>query len=254
MQDDYAQDFGSQRFCPLRSGDNAVALLKANKSIFLRMARNIALGAGDFEWNVLQSKFLPQMQRCGWMIQEPVMLMRAGLRDLQTLTRGLDRGTSTVLEAILLKVLQVEKEERLNKNKGKTLAPVPLKRQLSIGTSARNVMSQLQGKVSMAVYHRVLKFLVKTLTYIRGDPSNLMYRRLKKSSQLMSLHVLPSVEAMSVLRDVGFVDGSASSTGSSGVGGAADEDVLVMPVVEIDKVARLLQVLQEEAKDVGLDI
>ena len=135
----------------------------------------VLVGAGEFEWTMLVNQFLPEMERCGWKIKEPIRLMRQGMRDLQTLTQGLDRGTCIVLEAIWLKVLQIEKAAR-TATTGSTAVPAPLRRQLSIGTAARNGMTQLQHRVSPAVYHRVLKFFIKTLTYIRQDPSNVMYR------------------------------------------------------------------------------
>ncbi len=68
----------------------------------------------------------------------------------------------------------------------------------------------------------------------------------------MTLHILPSPEAMSVLENVGFTDeaGGEEEVGTTGM----DAGILVMATVDIDKVARLLQVLKEEAKDVGLEL
>jgi hypothetical protein len=54
LAETYAAEFSSQRFCPLRSNDNAAQLLKQNKVMFLRIARNIATGASNFEWSLIK--------------------------------------------------------------------------------------------------------------------------------------------------------------------------------------------------------
>jgi hypothetical protein len=213
------------------------------------------------------------MESCRWMLLEPVALMQSGVRDLQSLTQGLDRGTQIVVEAILLKVLQVEKESKAAAAaaSGSAIAAlgpalpapgasaaaagpnagpvkcrvVPLRRQLSVGTAARSVLSQLSGTVPPAVFARIVKFLYKTFTYIRNDPSNLMYRRIKKSSQLLTLHILPSKEAMSVLTSAGFTNGGEEGEFA---------ELLVMHTVDVDKISRLLQVLKEEAAEAGVEL
>ena len=187
---------------------------------------------------------LPQFARSGWELENPVSLMKLGVRDLQTITDGLDAGSAAVAEAILRVVLR---HERVTVVHGPAsglddipaLGP-PLRRQVSVGTSSKMSMGHLRDRLADDVrYRKVLKFLIKTLRHIQADQSNIEHRRINKESDTVIDLVISNPEAISVLQSVGFKE---------------EEHLFRLVRLNRDCIVRTVSVLIELGEAVGLEL
>ena len=116
----------------------------------------------------------------------------------------------------------------------------PLRRQVSVGTSSRNSMEHLRDRLADdALYKKVLKFLIRTLTNLQSDQSNIEYRRLSKESKSVIDLVVSHPEAVSVLQFVGFVE---------------EEHLFRLKKLNRDAIIRTANVLKELAASVGLEL
>jgi hypothetical protein len=172
-------------------------------------------------------------------------MMRKGIRDLRTLTNGLDLGSQSVIEAILRKVMKIESklngvdlsEISLSDNDLPPEQPM-LTRQYSIGTDCQNAMLVLRQRLNNDnEYKNILQYLIKLLKNIRSDSGNISYRRLKKDNSSVEDYILPHSEVISLLNFIGFVD---------------DDGLFFMPTPNRDAVARTLTVLSELGKEFGI--
>jgi hypothetical protein len=222
---------------------NTEGFLRTNKKTLLLIARLIAEGSGPQSWEAITGVVLPQFTRGGWIVANAVSLMRRGMRDLQTLAGDLDAGSRSVIEAILRKVIALEKaaaEKGVEGDCDEEMPPTPMMtRQVSVGTEAKNVLADLHSRMPADLYKKVILFLLKTLKHIIADQSNLYYRRLKKDAPLIAELVLPNEEVMAVLTALGFVD---------------DGNVLFLRSVNRDHLLRAQTVVADLVRAAGIDV
>ena len=159
---------------------------------------------------------LPKFETSGWRLTAGLDLMRKGVRDLQTLTHGLDPGSKAVLEAVLRRTIVLETAKAapaaataqdLSDDAEVELPPnpPPLMRQMSVGAGTRFALSNLQGLVSTEDFKRIITFLISTLKHLQSDQSDSTYRRLNKSSDIITELVIPHHDVQDVLKFIGFV-------------------------------------------------
>lgn len=175
-------------------------------------------------------------------------LLKRGVRDLTTITDGLDGGSAAVIEAMLRVILRHEAltvitsmppTSGLDADILPELGP-PLHRQISLGTSARNSMERLRDRLADdAMYKKILKFLIKTLQNIQSDQSNIEYRRIIKESKAVIDMVISNPEVVSVLLSVGFVE---------------EEHLFRLVRLHRDGIIRGVNVLRDLAAEVGIEL
>lgn len=255
---------------------NANYFLQHNKKLLLAICKQIANGCESKEWvskslccgmnvylNILfimfppnffvslqdtvASLLLPQFNQTGWLISDAITLMRKGMRDLNALTSQGDPGSRAVIEALLRKILKLESVsnsnvsgmEKMSLNDGNVeMRPCvrpQLTRQLSLSSDCRNALSLLRQQVDQDKFKTIILYLTKLVKNIRSDPANMSHRRLHKENEVVMELILPNPEVISLLNFIGFVN---------------DDDMLFMPTVNRDAVARAFSVLTELSKDI----
>lgn len=236
--EDRFEDFSTQQF-PIHQ--NTEGFLRVNHKVLILISRLIADGAEASSWDALSQVILPQFTRSGWLLTNAVSLMRRGVRDLQLLTSDVDAGSQSVVEAILRKVISLEKAKVSDPTHSPDNMPPPapsLTRQLSVGSSAKSCLASLQQRLSDGEFKEVLFNLLQILQNLRIDQSDLTSRRLKKDHPMVVRCLLPHPEAMEILQGVGFQEGDAE---------------LAVTVMNRDHVSRTFTILSELARSLGLE-
>ena len=116
-------------------------------------------------------------------------------------------------------------------------SPPELARQPSIGSLARPELVGLRQRLSIDEYMKVLSALMKIVRNVRREPSLLTFRQIKTDCIPFSSTLLPHQEAMSILTSLGFE-------------WTPEEHLLELPVADIDKFNRMVNLLQDEVNDV----
>jgi len=233
------EDIHRQQHSPYGS---TVAFLQKHKDLLIEMARMIATGAGRTHWESVDRGVLPQLRRAGWTLEAGVRLMRSGVRDLALVGASVDYNSKCVLEAILRKVDAIEAafKEDVDDGNDNQSDPFPkLVRAGSVGASIKHDLSLLRDKLQASDFKRLIKFFILNVKNILRDQSNLLFRTIRKDHQVVEALIKTSVEALDLLKHIGFLDKGA---------------IFTIERVDRDRVMRAYDVLKEAASTVGIEI
>lgn len=199
--------------------------------VLVAIAKAIASGGREAEWDGISRVVLPRLERGGWTVSVAVQMMRVGVRDVRTLAQDLDRGSSSVVEFLLFCVNKLEDVEA-NSPRG----PSRMQRQPSIGTLTTQHLQDMVRKMPLSDLKELLPKLRRVLDNIRREPSNAQYRVLKKSNVVVQRLFLSNEEVVGILTSVGFTE---------------FDDRLEIVTVDIDAVSRCLRALDAEIVRLG---
>jgi len=247
---------GSANSIPVRG---IVKNFIARETILRDIAKMLAKGSSETAWAAVQLN-IRRWESNKWRLQEAIELMRAGMRDLQTLTSELDINSSAVVQHILTEVFKFEAEGAKDSlgfpvasNSGKQsasstpsassastteldddllppdVAPT-LKRQKSTGGLTIEHLSDLKDAVPDAAQReRLLANLKGFLVDLKKNPTNNVLRCIAAGDPLLT-----QVSIKGMLLAAGFENGTRG------------DGALELGTYEPDRVARVLHILKEE--------
>lgn len=187
---------------------------------------------------------IPSLAESGWTLGQAFRLLKQGVRDLHTIVRGIDVNSAAVVEAILRVINRLESYRIDDSTAPIDLedipSPVPLRRQVSVGSGTKMLLEELENRLGdMSEFRKVLKFLVKTLSHLQMDQTNIAYRLIHKDSSSAIDFVICNPEVVSILKFAGFVE---------------ETQVFRLVTMNRDRIARALSVVKSRAAEVGIEI
>jgi PUB domain len=233
------------------------------------LATLLVTGGTSEEWDDYEGRIFKALEHGGWRIREAVKLMRRNVRDLNSLTSGLDDNCGAVVEYLLAYVVALEQQATaaaavssacpsprspLSAPRGTNIndqyadaadgdddldeqmyasSPVDeaaVAASSSLTTEVTASAQSLVDSLGPTETRRIISVLHKALQNLRAHPTDAKYRSLSKTQPMLSKTIFAHLQAKQILALVGFVE---TPTGLS------------LPAVDIDKISRALRVLEQ---------
>jgi hypothetical protein len=192
-------------------------------------------------------------------------MLRCGLRDLHSLTYGLDHNSASIIETLLNLISFIDRKEQSESlsNSVSTIAssesigdssdgnhiPPLLVRQFSTDARFRIILRELRDSITAADYRYLVETFLKIVRSIRETPFIVRHRRLQKDNPSIMILLAMSPLVMDLFTFIGFQERTASI-----LEGPNSCGVLEMRTVQNDLIIRSLSILDSECSELSIDV